>query len=101
MLGLADGSEGAEQHRGDRDEDHDLLPVGRDPCEGANTIVRTKSDIAATFAAAAKKAVTGVGEPSYTSGVHMWNGTAETLKARPAMTKTMPKRMPKTARHHP
>ncbi len=25
-------------------------------------------------------AVTGVGAPWYTSGVHMWNGTAATLK---------------------
>ncbi len=32
----------------------------------------------------------GVGEPSYTSGVHMWNGTAEILKAIPASTKTRP-----------
>ncbi len=36
------------------------------------------------------KAVTGVGAPSYTSGVHMWNGTADSLKARPATTNTMP-----------
>ena len=28
-------------------------------------------------------AVTGVGEPWYTSGVHMWNGAAEALKPRP------------------
>ena len=28
-------------------------------------------------------AVTGVGAPWYTSGVHMWNGTAATLKPRP------------------
>ncbi len=28
-------------------------------------------------------AVTGVGAPWYTSGVHMWNGAAATLKPRP------------------
>jgi hypothetical protein len=30
-------------------------------------------------------AVTGVGAPSYTSGVHWWNGAADALKPRPAM----------------
>ena len=35
-----------------------------------------------------RKATTGVGEPSYTSGVHWWKGTAEILKAIPATTKT-------------
>ena len=33
-VGLADGSEGAERHRGDRDEHDDLLPVGGDRLEG-------------------------------------------------------------------
>src|SRR5438067_804857 len=49
-----------------------------------------KSDIAAASAAnaaaftpAAMKPVTGAGAPSYTSGTHMWNGTAATLKANP------------------
>ena len=36
MLRLADGGEGAERHRGDRDEDDDLLPVGGDRLEGAH-----------------------------------------------------------------
>ena len=31
----------------------------------------------------AKKAVTGVGAPWYTSGAHMWNGAAAILKATP------------------
>ena len=43
----------------------------------------------------AKKAVTGVGAPSYTSGVHIWNGTAEILNARPAETNTRPMRRPR------
>ena len=42
----------------------------------------------------AKKAVTGVGEPSYTSGVHMWNGTAAILNASPANTNTRPTSSP-------
>ena len=61
------------------------------------TSARTSSAIAATFGAAAKKAVTGVGDPSYTSGVHMWNGTAETLKAIPAIRKTKPNSSPSPA----
>src|SRR5206468_8317305 len=36
----------------------------------------------------------GVGAPSYTSGVHMWNGTAEILKQKPANRKTSPNTRP-------
>src|SRR5579872_259759 len=36
------------------------------------------------------KAVIGVGAPSYTSGVHMWNGTTETLNANPTAISPMP-----------
>ena len=35
-----------------------------------------------------RKATTGVGDPSYTSGVHWWNGTAAILKATVANTNT-------------
>ena len=56
----------------------------------ASTATRIASTIADTLEAVAKKAVTGVGAPSYTSGVHMWNGTAASLKARPAKTNTSP-----------
>jgi hypothetical protein len=35
-----------------------------------------------------KKAVMGVGEPSYVSGAHVWNGTADTLNPNPAMQNT-------------
>ena len=38
----------------------------------------------------AMNAVTGVGEPWYTSGVHMWNGAAATLKPRPTSRNAMP-----------
>ena len=55
---------------------------------------RTRTAIAAIFGAEAKKVVTGVGAPSYTSGVHIWNGTAEILKARPASTNTRPNSTP-------
>ena len=57
-------------------------------------MTRAKRPMAATFGAVAKKAAIGVGAPSYTSGVHMWNGTAETLKARPEIRNTRPKSSP-------
>src|ERR1700680_4628370 len=34
-----------------------------------------------------KNAVIGVGAPSYTSGAHMWNGTAAILNPTPAATR--------------
>ena len=34
------------------------------------------------------KAVTDVGAPWYTSGVHMWNGTAASLKPKPTASNT-------------
>src|SRR5215218_1697594 len=65
---------------------------------GKDTIVvRTNMAIPATFGAAAKKAVTGVGAPSYTSGVHIWNGTADTLKQKPANRNTSPNTRPMLA----
>src|SRR5271170_2374865 len=53
-------------------------------------MTRNSNAIAATFGAVAKKVVTGVGAPSYTSGVHIWNGTAEILNANPTTTNTTP-----------
>ena len=35
-------------------------------------------------------AVTGDGEPWYTSGTHTWNGAAATLKPRPTSIMAMP-----------
>ena len=35
-------------------------------------------------------AVIGVGAPTYTSGVHAWNGTAATLNSRPTATSAVP-----------
>ena len=54
-------------------------------CSG-NAVTRTRrvTTSAAVFVAADMNAVTEVGEPWYTSGVHMWNGAAETLNASPA-----------------
>ena len=54
-------------------------------CSG-NAVTRTRSitTSAAVFVAADMNAVTEVGAPWYTSGVHMWKGAAETLNASPA-----------------
>src|SRR3954468_22876660 len=57
-------------------------------------MARRNNAIAAAFGAMENSAVMGVGAPSYTSGVHMWNGTADTLNARPAMRNTRPKMIP-------
>src|SRR3954468_23030884 len=66
------------------------------PVMPGNASMKTRVAMAmpAILGAAAKNAVTGVGEPSYTSGVHIWNGTAEILNAMPAATKTRPKITP-------
>src|SRR5438132_12165279 len=52
---------------------------------GLNAVSKTRISAAnaATFVAADMNAVTAVGAPWYASGVHMWNGTALTLKANP------------------
>src|SRR5258707_15434529 len=44
---------------------------------------RTNAAKAAALTPVDMKPVTDDGAPSYTSGVHMWNGTADTLKANP------------------
>ena len=44
----------------------------------------------ATLVADDMNAVTGVGAPWYTSGVHMWNGTAATLNPRPTSSSARP-----------
>ena len=49
---------------------------------------------AAIFGKIAKNIVTDVGDPWYTSGAHIWNGTAEILKAKPTKIKTIPKVSP-------
>ena len=60
-------------------------------CSG-NAVTRSRYIRAspATFVAAPMKAVTEVGAPWYTSGVHMWNGAAETLKPSPARIIAIP-----------
>src|SRR5919106_6734625 len=48
---------------------------------------RTNAANAAAFTPVDMNAVTIVGAPSYASGVHMWNGTADTLKAKPTASR--------------
>ena len=56
----------------------------------ACTSTRNSAANAAAFVAADMNAVTGVGDPSYTSGVHMWNGTTAILNPSPASTSAVP-----------
>ena len=46
---------------------------------------------AASLGAEPRNRVTAVGAPSYTSGTHMWKGTAPSLKATPTSRNTRPK----------
>src|SRR5690349_16671544 len=54
-------------------------------CIDSNEVRNTRANAAnaAAFTPVDMKPVTGGGAPSYASGVHMWNGTADTLKANP------------------
>ncbi len=45
----------------------------------------------ASLGAVPISSVTAVGAPSYTSGTHMWYGTAPSLNATPETTNTSPK----------
>src|SRR3954464_15413036 len=59
------------------------------PRSGANAEKNTRTNAAnaAALTPVDMKAVTAGGAPSYASGVHMWNGTAATLKAKPTITR--------------
>src|SRR5688572_10420928 len=52
---------------------------------GSNAARKTRTNAAnaAAFTPVDMKPVTDGGAPSYASGVHMWNGTAEILNAKP------------------
>src|SRR6201986_694868 len=55
------------------------------PCSGSNADRNTRANAAnaAAFTPVDMNPVTAGGAPSYASGVHMWNGTAATLNAKP------------------
>src|SRR5262245_10559372 len=83
-----------------------MLPTASDSAASTHTAGRqseryrgkatpnTRSSAAnpAALVADDMKAVTGVGAPWYTSGVHMWNGTAATLKPSPTSRSANPAR---------
>src|SRR5215207_4280696 len=58
------------------------------PLSGSKAERNTRANAAkaAVFTPVDMNAVTAGGAPSYASGVHMWNGTAETLNANPTRT---------------
>src|SRR5215831_16230648 len=58
------------------------LQLGRSGSNAARK-TRTKAANAAAFTPVDMNPVTAGGAPSYASGVHMWNGTAATLKEKP------------------
>ena len=62
--------------------DSDTRIVGR-----LSTKMRSSIANDAAFEPTERKPVMGVGAPSYTSGAHMWNGTAAILKPMPATTR--------------
>src|SRR5579862_9032446 len=59
------------------------------PLSGANADrnTRTNAANAAAFTPVDMNPVTAGEAPSYASGVHMWNGTADTLNAKPASSR--------------
>src|SRR3954466_6391005 len=61
-------------------------------CESIRPLSKRRRMIAkaAALVATAMKVVTGVGAPWYTSGVQVWNGATEALKASPASARAMP-----------
>ena len=69
---VADGERRAREH-GERDRPEVRLLRERGVQHAQD------QDSAVAFVAADMKPVTGVGEPSYTSGVHWWNGAADAL----------------------
>ena len=62
--------------------------TARVPNDEKNT--RSSAANPPTLAIAAIKPVAGVGAPWYTSGVHMWNGTAAILKPKPTSSRARP-----------
>src|SRR5213075_2521353 len=56
----------------------------------ATTNTRNRPANAAAFTADAMNATTGVGDPWYTSGVHVWNGTAAILNPKPTSSRPNP-----------
>ena len=82
-------------HADDRAEDHRRGGNHRQHRESTRALsgssgdrnTRTNAANAAALTPVDMNAVTIVGAPSYASGVHMWNGTADTLNAKPTASR--------------
>ena len=61
------------------------------PRSGSNAERNTRANAAkaAAFTPVDMNPTTEAGAPSYASGVHMWKGTADTLKAKPTSNRPM------------
>src|SRR4029079_11198811 len=77
-----------------------IVTADRTPTTGAHAAARGRTPtVSRTTIAAApaafdtldSRAATGSGAPAYVSGVHRWNGTAESLKATPATASSTPR----------
>ena len=92
-INLTNGCYRTQEHGYKGNSANDQLPIiGNRPKASINNLAN--KIMAATLGAVARKRVTGVGAPSYTSGAHMWNGAAETLKANPTIRKANPNSNP-------
>src|ERR1700679_3505519 len=69
------------------------LQSGCEPARASGN-KRMASANAASFEAVPMNTVTQVGDPSYTSGIHMWNGTAPNLNPIPTMRNAIPNTSP-------
>ena len=68
------------------------IAMAQSCCAGrkATNITRAKAAKEAAFTPVAMSAVTGVGAPWYTSGLHMWKGAAATWKPKPTTRSANP-----------
>jgi hypothetical protein len=69
----------------------EMAVVHVSPSAGSATMrMRSRAAKPPTLEPTDMKAVTTVGEPSYTSGVHIWKGTAAILKPKPTRISAAP-----------
>src|SRR5262245_39014704 len=69
---------------------HRMSPTSAPSGSNESASTRTNAANAASFTVTLMNAVTADGAPSYTSGVHWWNGTDEILNAKPTTTNASP-----------
>ncbi len=69
---------------------HRMFVIAGPSAGKVSSVTRSSAAKAAAFTPAAMNAVTTVGAPWYASGVHMWKGTSDTLKANPTRSSPTP-----------